>query len=288
MSFVIQKISDYGTELPAVARCVPQVSGLLDVTKLSQPRREEVLGVVLELQRHLLRCLAERREVESGVQAGRAQIVDKGIGKPPTYSLPGVPDLKGKCESFLHSARLALHQCGRVVTVGLRDEFNDVPDIGHRFDRLLPWCEKSLGQDHLLTQMVKNSEPWVALIVRMRNAVDHPKEGNGNSLDVLNFRLGQEANSVVDPSWRLTGNPPEAIVGSMLQIETGLLEVYEELFIGVFERIKGMPFMQLVEVPVQDRDPRCPIRFRATVDHELIKEMQAAQAKAARGPISTT
>ena len=284
MSFFIQKVSDYGTETPAVARCVPQASNLLNATKLSAKRREEVLGVILELQRHLLRCLAERKEVESGVVAGRAQMSEKGIGKAPAYSLPGVPDLKGRCESFLHSARLALHQCGRLVAVGLRDEFDDVPDTGHRFDKLLPWCERTLGADHVLSEMVKNIEPWAAIVVQMRNAVDHPKEGDGNALHVLNFRLGTEANTVVDPGWLLTGSPPQSILESMAAIETGLLEVYEELFIGVFECIKATPHIQMVEVPEQKRDPKCPIRFEMALAPSLRKQIEA---KAVPGPTST-
>lgn len=275
MSFVFQKISDYGTEIPAVARGVPQASSLLNVTKLSQARREEVIGVVIELQRHLLRCLAERKEVENGVVAGRVQIAEKGIGRPPAYSLPGVPDLQARCESFLHSARLALHQCGRLVTVGLRGDFVNVPDTGHRFDKLLPWCEETLGVKHLLTEIVKHIEPWAAIVVQMRNAVEHPKEGARNALHVLNFRLGAEENSVVDPSWLLTGEAPQSIIESMLDIENGLLEVYEELFIGVFECIKAMPHIGLREVPEKQRDPKCPIRFVISLNPSLLRHEHA-------------
>lgn len=281
MGVVLQKISDYGTEVPAVARGLPQASHILNATNLSKAARDEVLAVVFEVQRHLVRCLTERKEVEKGVVDGRQLLAEKGFGTPPAYSLPGVPDLQARCESFLHSARLALHQCGRLVSVALREQLGkDVPDTGHRFDKLRSWCERELGADHPLTHMVKEIEPWAAGVVQMRNAVDHPKDGKGNALHVLNFRLGTERDSIVEPGWSLTGYAPRPILEEMGYIEEGVLLVYEDMLIGIFECIKGMPQFRLGEIPEKERDPACPIRLAVTLSPEMLAHLHARDTSA--------
>lgn len=117
----------------------------------------------------------------------------------------------------------------------------------------------------------------------MRNAVDHPKQEKGGELHVLNFRLGPEARSVEEPCWALTGYRPNPILVEMGHIEDGLLGVYEELFAGVFECIKGMPQFQLAELPEDQRDPKCPIRLILTLERQFIAQMNAS-IDAARKP----
>jgi hypothetical protein len=245
----------------------------LGFLSISDPQKDAAQAAVFDLERHLVRCVEVRDRIAADVAAGWKDIKARGVlQQQNAYTLPGVADLQSRCESFLHSARLGLFQCGKVVAEALKDSFKERrPDYGHRFDLLAKWSATNLGEEHEFTWLVRNCEPWVARIVRMRNAVDHPKDGPGNALHVLNFALhaGPNGLQVFPPGWHLTGEEPADLLNQMSSIIDGVIEVQEDLLAGLFGMLRCAPNLVLYEKPEAERDPACPKRLFVTLDgHE--------------------
>src|SRR5262249_22420865 len=169
--FRIQRVSNYGTSTPAVARTFYQGCEILGFFAVTEAQREEAKGVLLELQRHLIRCVEICDAIEREVTTAREDVKAKGFefqsfGRVVT--LPSVQDLQSRAESFLQSAKLAIRQTALLVKpfYGAKHD--------HRYHKFATWSEKQFGTDDRFTLAIREWEPWVKSIVDMRNVVDHP------------------------------------------------------------------------------------------------------------------
>src|ERR1700730_599056 len=116
--FQIQRFSNYGTATPAVARTFYQGCEILGFFAVSEEQREEAKGVLRELQRHLVRCVELRDSIAHEVAAAHDQIKAKGFefqSSGRVVTLPSVPDLQSKAESFLQTAKLAIRETALLV-----------------------------------------------------------------------------------------------------------------------------------------------------------------------------
>lgn len=111
--------------------------------------------------------------------------------------------------------------------------------------------------------IVKNWEPWVKRIVTMRNAVDHPTDAPGGRLITRDLALRSVTPvELEDPVWYLSDEPARHIVPDMQDIIEGVLELGEEVLVGLFLKLKSAFPLIICEIPVDQRDPACPKRLR--------------------------
>ncbi len=116
--FRIQRVSNYGTSTPAVARTFYQGCEILCFFGVSEPQREEAKGVLHELQRHLVRCVELCDAIAQEVTAAHEDVKAKGLelqSSGRVVTLPSVPDLQSRAESFLQSAKLAIRETALLV-----------------------------------------------------------------------------------------------------------------------------------------------------------------------------
>lgn len=214
------------------------------------------------------RCVEIRDRLAGEINAGREQIAKNGFefqSNGRAVTLPGVADLHSNAEAFLQSAKLAIRETARLV----EPFYNAQHD--HRFHKLATWAEKQFGTGAPFAQTIREWEPWVKRIVDMRNAVDHPSEKPGGKLLTQNFRLTgtREAPNLADPVWSLSGDTESVILQDMDSIIEGIIELGESILIALFYKLKhDFPFV-IGEIPVDQRDPACPIRFRVTLPQDL-------------------
>src|SRR5216683_4551788 len=260
MVFRIQQVSNYGTSTPAVARTFYQGCEVLGFFAVSGEQREAAKGVLLELQRHLVRCVEIRDAIASEVASAHKEIESKGFqfqSGSRVVTLPSVVDLQSKAESCLQSAKLAIGQTALLVKpfYGQR--------LDHRFQRFAALAAKQFGADDSFTLMVREREPWVRNVVEMRNAVDHPDDGPGQRLVTQNFNLGWVGDrpGLVDPTWGLSGQLQTAIIEGMSAMIEGIIELGEEVLAALFSKLKGGFPLMIYEIPVDKRDPTCPVRL---------------------------
>lgn len=267
MVFQFQKISNYGTSTPAVARTLLQGSEILGFFSATDEQREAAKSVLHELQLHLVRCVEVRERIATEIEAGREQIAKSGFdfqSRGRSVSLPGVTDLQSNAEGFLQSAKLAIRDTARLIEPFYKARHD------HRFHKFATWSEKQFGVEDTFTKALRNWEPWVKRIVDMRNAVDHPSDRPGGKLITQNFRLSRirEAPILVDPAWSLSGEPESLMLPEMDAIIEGIIELGEEILAGLFYKLKHNFPLVICEIPIEKRNPSCPMRLRVTLAQE--------------------
>ena len=259
--FQFQKTSNYGTSTPAVARTLPQGDELLGFFKATNEQKDACRHVLLELKRHLVRCVEISEKLGKEVDEGVNRL--NKLGPYPkihgnSISLPGVPDLHSNAEAFLQSAKLAMRECAHLV-----EPFHGAKH-DHRFHKLSAWAEESFGPEDQLTKVAKAWEPWVKHIVTMRNAVDHPSDADGGKLFTHNFRVAgtKDSPQFIAPVWGLTGGPEWDLKGDMQAMIEGGIELGEDILVALFEKHKLNDRLYVYEVPKESRDPSFPKRLR--------------------------
>ena len=267
MVFQLQKISNYGTSTPAVARTLLQGSEILMFFSSTDEQRKAAEVVLYDFQRHLLRCVEVKDRIASEINVGKEQVKKNGFefqSNGRAVTLPGVPDLQSSAESFLQSAKLAIRETARLF-----EPFYKVRH-DHRFRKLITWAEKEFKKEDVFTQVIREWEPWVKRIVDMRNAVDHPADRPGGKLLTQNFRLSgtQEKPVLVDPTWSLSGEPESIILQDLDAIIESIIVLGEDILIGLFCKLKIDFPLVIVQIPTEERDPCCPIRLRVTLPQD--------------------
>lgn len=260
MIIKIQKISNYGTSTPAVARTSVQGCEILGFFAVGEAQREEAKIVLHELQRQLVRCVEIRDQIATEVASGHEDIKNKGFdfqSDGRAVTLPSVIGLQSKAESFLQSAKLAIRETARLIMPFFGGNFD------HKFHKFASWAERQFGPNDKFTQAIRGWEPWVKRIVDMRNAVDHPADKPGRKLVTQDFRLTgtKDAPALVEPTWQLLGEPESAILTDMAAVIEGVIELGEEILAGLFYKLKHNFPIVIYEIPVEQRDPSCPLRL---------------------------
>ncbi len=260
-----QKISNYGTSTPAVARTLPQGSELLGFFfKATSEQKDACKEVLMQLKRHLVRCVEIKDRIASEIQTSRKSIEDNGFdfqARGRAVSLPGVPDLHSNAEAFLQSAKLAIRETAHLVEPFYGEKHD------HRFQLFAAWAEMQFGADDDFTKAIRNWEPWVKDIVTRRNAVDHPHDKPGGKLVTYNFDLAgtPEAPILVEPKWGLSGDSESFMQPDMEDIIESIIQIGEEILVGLFYKFKSDIPLVVNEIPQEERDPAFPVRLRVAM-----------------------
>jgi hypothetical protein len=262
--FQLQKISNYGSSCPAVARTVLQASKLFSSFSLDEAIKEAISGKEFELQRQLLRCVQIRDEVLIEVSTAEEEIRVNGLrvqARGRVVELPAVIDLQTKAESFLQSAKMAIRDTALILQPFYNKNFD------HKFHAIATWAETALGGNDDLTLCVKHWEPWVKKIVTMRNKVDHPTEGPGGRLLTCNFRVAEDdITTVLPPAWCLSGDQPRPILADMEVIIEGIIRLGEDILVTCLMKSTDRLPLRIYEIPEKERDKDCPMRLGVTID----------------------
>lgn len=257
--FRLQKISNFGTSTPAVARTALQGRELLRCIDCPEPQKEAAIAVLSELQRHLVKCVEICDQLVGEVSAGRAEIESHGF-KPAgggAISLPGVSDLQSKSETFLQSAKLAIAETGNLIK-----PFYGV-GFSHKYHNFSAWTKTKFGVSDEFATVVESWEPYVKRIVEMRNAVDHPSESPGGRLVTTNFDIkhGATGTELVDPNWGLTGEPLRPVLTDFEAIIEKTIVLGENVLVRLFYKLNGNAPFEIREIPIHQRDPANPRRL---------------------------
>jgi hypothetical protein len=263
LGFQIQKLSDYGTSTPAVARTLLQSSQLMQAFPIEEATREAVRNSMFELQRHLIRCIEVSEKLRDDVLEARQQVAESGglsvQSRGRAISLPGIGDLTSRTENFLQASKLAIRETGAVINPFFGTTFD------HRFHLIVRWAESTWPEGDQLRLCVTHYEPLLKQIVQMRNAVDHPT-GASQRLIVHNFRAlpAPEAATLLDPAWGLSDDTLVPIVEDMQEIIEFILRASEDLLSLCLMKHRGAFPVFIHEVPESERDPACPFRLRVS------------------------
>ncbi len=263
--FRIQKVSNYGTATPAVARTFGQGCDLLRWFQCEPEKIEQAKEVLLELQKQAIRCTEQRDRISEEYEIAIAEAQALQEKQPPgskAVVMPGVGDLQARSESFLQGAKLAIAACGNLVEPFYQQKF------GHNFKGFSTWTAEKFGQNSTFHEVVSSWEPFVKMVVDMRNAVDHPKDTPGGKLVIENFDLIPGTKSPVQfrpPQWHLSGQDPMPLLDSMNQAVESIIVIGEMVLIRLFYEFKPRFPLEVREIPEERRDPRNVKRFEVAL-----------------------
>jgi len=268
MAFRIQQISDYGTANPIVARLSLQTKELLQFYKISKKQKEDLFGVMFsDVQPKIMACFRIKEQLTKEIRAHQKKIDEKGLefqAQGRAYTLPSILDLRLHAETFLYNAKSALRDFTTVFLILFSKDFQKEA----RFDKVLKWARQQFGSADPLTTMVEEDQAtWIAKIVKMRNAVEHPG-GHSGILRIENFTATENGKTVfvTEPVWYLNSEVKVPIANEMDVMVTNLLTFCEETLVLCLEKFKsGFP-IALAEIPESERDPACPMRFRVVLN----------------------
>lgn len=261
--FRFQKLSNYGTSTPAVARTVLQAKPIVDMFNCTEDQRTALLEKLFDVQRHLLKCVECRDGLATEVAQESAAYVmphpaDSRV--KGAYTLPGVGDLQSRGDTFLQSAKLAIAATGDMIEPFYGKVF------AHKFHQYAKWAEERFGGDDTFTTSVKGAVPFVKRIVQMRNAVDHPRSEPGAPMVYANFDIESDDGQLVlvAPRWSLTGEALRPMLADFDGIIESIITLSEQVLINLFEKFRMAPMLVIAEIPLDQRREENPIRLVVT------------------------
>lgn len=269
----MKKVLSEGTENPVVARLVPQTAELVKWARLPEEKEQQVARVYLELARRLLKIDQQIGRLLDAMQAADYEMTaDRKAGIQ--NRLPQMPGIEGEVETFLYDAKNFLR-----VLLGILDIF-----FGKKFDEakafwdtrgdgrgdLYKWALATFGPDDTFTRMLSTEQSWVGDIIAKRNAVEHPGKLSG-TLYIENITL-HPSGMMVPPVWWLNVGVG---VNLLLDLETGMINLCtlaEDMLVECIRHMPSFPpYVAFYEIPVEQRNPACPVRIGVTLDRSKLK-----------------
>jgi len=256
-----QPVFSKGSSTPAVARTVLQARALLEAFPFTASTKGAILEVSMSLMKHFIACEEIRERVAREVVRGRAAIDagQVGIERNRFLQLPGVANLDSEAESFLHNAKLAVADVGRLFGPLHGKSFD------HRFQKIRSWLHGLYGDEDALLLMLVGDSAWIERIINMRNVVEHPNDPAGPSV-VMNFHvIRHEPLTIASPTWALGTSEPTEILEDMAGIIESILMLYEDVLVDGILRLHPQSPFTITEIPEHDRNSSMPIRLVPTL-----------------------
>jgi len=256
----MQVVSNYGTAVPWVARIGIQGPSILGFCQVDDQKKSEANGALMRLHERMVPLQKTLDGIKSEVEGGFQEYASKGDDFNwglPIQKIPSVPNLLSLGEGFLQSAKIAISATTDVIGVFYGTQFD------HRFDRVVRWAEQLFGADDFFTQNAKLCEAFVKQVLKFRDAIEHPSSGR---FFVTNIQIAQHDGKWLfgRPGWGIEGVVHTDMLADMETIIERIVEISEIFVIELFFKQKYPQFpMHIEELPVEQRDPLCPIRYRS-------------------------
>lgn len=275
MSFEIKKLSDVGTSNPIIARLSMQTNDLVKMYPLTDKQKEEIFGLFgMKVRDRLVSCFKILSKLQD--ELNKVNQTDKNeYFKGNAVYTPSVIDLRYMCESFLYEAKSTLRDI-----LGIFDIFYNKKFPEAHYNKAYDWANEKFGEDDSLTKMLKDDhDSWIQEIVFKRNAVEHPGGRSGN-IYIEDIKLiSKEHPPYFDaPKWYRNNDIASPIHADMLVFIENTLELCEELLVILLEKLpKGDLPLVIVEIPPEQRDAGCPIRFKVSLHPDYIHQLESRQ-----------
>lgn len=244
-----------------MTRTVLQTADLIQAFPLTDAQRTTIGEISYKVMENLIACLDAFERIRDQVREGQAK-VDAGEIRiqagGQVIDLPSVPNLRKDVEAFLYNAKLALRDTAELFEVFYDQRF------GIRYDRAQRWTAETFGAGSGLAVMLAENASWIERLIRLRNAVEHPRTEPGGALQVVDFSLRQDGQGlfVIEPVWS-QGDHEGALVPEMEILQHNLLTLFEDLLATALVGLES-PFT-IYEIPEKDRDPDIPKRLAVTL-----------------------
>jgi len=278
---LIKKVSDHGTSNPIVARLGIQTDELIKLYPISEKQREDVFGVFHQkVQPRLLQCYEIKENLLSELTKIGDEFKKEGIHTQASGRVATVPQvmrLSENCENYLYNAKSSLRDLAYIFEPLFGKKFTEA-----RYDKIYKWSKAQFGENDNLTTIIKQDHDlWIKKMVSMRNAVEHPG-GHSGHLHIHNIEIVSDPKTkepiLVQPTWHLNNESRVPVLNDLETYIWNLLEFAEDLLVLSFEKLDKKSPIVVAQIPENERDPKCPIRFRMTLKEGFIKKHDKANS----------
>ena len=256
--FIVQKVADEGTSSPFYARLFLGILRLRDVAFPDPTKRDEfdkayefvimTLPNTRATSQQIVQTLAEHsRRVSCGEIArvhGTRIEIDESIDS----------ELRKHAEAFLNSAVRALKQGMQDVTRVVQVNIGFLFQKADTFEREVAELEKS---DPSLAAYLRETRRWSEPLVDCRNAIEH----EGWTLPRVKYAENSGAICAEEP--QISGQPISEFVKFMMD----RLSCFVEEVTAHCLQVQMPAGFSVAEVPLLQREPEAPERFRVTLTH---------------------
>lgn len=251
----------HGSTDPFVARTILQTNALANAFFGGRAETHEaMMDISWEVLSSLVSLRMTKEKLDETVSNITAVIdadldaYTKGSSPKP---LPIVEYYDIQFRSFVNEVRRVLSTISNLFAVLTSENFS----MG-RFDKALEWARIERGEEHPLTNMLRNDQIWIKTWIDMRIAIEHPK--TDRFIETLNFVL-QPDRIVRLPTWRFLhpdynmGRPQNLLEVFDTCIDN-ILKFYEDLQVALVDGHLPTTVKIGVEfIDEEDRDPETPM-----------------------------
>jgi hypothetical protein len=264
--FKVTRLSDFGAGMPAVARLGPGVHELVKFSKLTEENRNkvcscawDVMHLLVPAQRLVQEIVQEFDEIEARLQREGLTVQEGTIEVPASMKLDKVSD-------FIVRAKRVLARAMELVELFWGKRFGAA-----HYHKVLEWARADLGPDAPLTRLLEDDKGWIKHIIDLRNEEEHP---SGKAPFIRNYDVN------VSPDGRGAVSRPRFFDGTDVRnaltvFSENLLTFVEELVVLGVMHTFTFPQLAIAEIPVEDRDPTLPVRFRVVLNEEAQRRFAA-------------
>jgi len=261
-----QLLSDVGSSNPIVARLIIQTCELIQPIPIELKQKEDIIKILGEnVCERLVKCFKICRNIRNKVNVMNEYKFDQLV-QSKSIEIPSIIELRQDCESFLYQAKLALRDLSEIFSVFYIVEYCGDVYKKSNYKVYGDWACNTFGADDYLSKGIKEEEVWIKKIKDMRDAVEHPSEESKLLIHNIKLVTDRTPSYLKEPKWNLTGDNESSIRRDMEKFIENILSFSEELLIALLK--KALPNKPIIfeEIPVEERDRDCPIRFKIGLD----------------------
>lgn len=268
MDFELIKMSDVGTSNPIVARLSIQTNELIRLFPLTDKQKNDVNGLLgMDICERLISCYKIFTKLQDELEKVNQTNKDEYFKGNAVYT-PAVMDLRNMCENFLYQSKSTLRDLLGIFKIFFNKDFSKA-----RYDMVYEWACKKFGDQDSLTKILKEDHDlWIKRIISMRNAIEHPG-GYSGYLNIKNITLINKNQPPYfnAPSWCLNDEEESPILTDMATFIENTIGLCEDLLVILLGKLPNgnLPLI-FVKIPVEQRNPDCPVRLKVSLPPELL------------------
>lgn len=260
MPFYFTKISNVGTSNPIVARLSCGFQDIIKLARLPKEDRQKITDSIFDISEALLEAENCAQQVITEIKGIEKRITRESI-KNTTYRHPEAIESVlslNRVRDFLKYSKSAFRKLGRIISISFKISNNE-----HRFENTKEELRKNKVNDTFIFDIFSHYKPLYQKIMKLRNDDEHDKD-----IDEFLFNYKIKMNNNFYYLERPHLYDGTNIYDFLKKSSSLLLSFCEDIVVACL--VDHLPeVVEIIEVPLQDRDPKCPKRFRVTLAGHL-------------------
>lgn len=256
MTFYFTKISDAGTSNPIVARISVGLSEIVEIVQLSSESRQKVTDLLFDVSQELLEAEKASVEVIKEIEKIEKQLPEK-MRNTPRGMVPNSIDSVlsiNRTRDFLKYAQSAFRKLGHILDIIFR-----IGNKEHRFLHAAEELSKILPTEAQIFEVIKHYKKWYDKVIDLRNRDEHHRTCKP-------FLINYEIKSCKECRYleRPMFYDKTPVYNFLIESSQMLLVFCEDLVLSALIEYLPDP-VEIVEIPIDKRNPACPKRFGITL-----------------------